>query len=83
MLQYFAMERLLYRLSLHPLADRFVLNGALLMTAWKTAESPPTADIDLSGRTSNDQRRIRQWLHELCKIAIEEDGIVFGASSLN
>jgi len=29
-LQYFAMERFLYRLSLSPHAERFILKGALL-----------------------------------------------------
>jgi hypothetical protein len=33
LLQYFAMERFLYRLSRSPFSDRFVLKGALLLTA--------------------------------------------------
>ena len=33
-LQYFAMERFLYRLSQSRHADRFVLKGALMFTAW-------------------------------------------------
>lgn len=33
LLQYFAMERFLYRLSKSPFADRFILKGALLLTA--------------------------------------------------
>jgi len=32
-LQYYAMERFLYRLAKSPFADRFVLKGALLLTA--------------------------------------------------
>ena len=34
-LQYFAMERFLYRLSKSVFCDRFVLKGALLLTAWR------------------------------------------------
>ena len=52
MLQYFAMERFLYRLAKSPFADRFVLKGALLLTAWRAPLSRPTMDIDLTGRTS-------------------------------
>jgi len=37
LLQYFAMERFLYRLAESPYADRFILKGALLLTAWRTA----------------------------------------------
>ena len=39
LLQYFATERFLYRLTKSPFADRFVLKGALLLTAWR-APSP-------------------------------------------
>jgi len=35
LLQYFAMERSLYRLSKSPSSDRFILKGALLLTAWR------------------------------------------------
>ena len=77
LLQYFAMERFLYRLSVHPLADHFVLKGALLMTAWQTTQSRPTIDIDLSARTSNDHGHIRAWIEELCALPFDDDGIEF------
>ena len=35
LLQYFAMERFLYQLAKSPYAGRFVLKGALLLTAWR------------------------------------------------
>ncbi len=82
LLQYFAMERFLYRLSLHPLADRFVLKGALLMTAWRAAQSRPTVDIDLSARTSNDLDHVRGWIEELCTFIVDEDGIHFDHESI-
>jgi hypothetical protein len=39
----FAIERFLYRLSQSPLADRFVLKGAMLFRVWsgKTKVVPP------------------------------------------
>ena len=82
LLQYFAMERFLYRLSLHPLADRFILKGALLMTAWRAAQSRPTVDIDLSARTSNDLDHVRGWIEELCTFIVDEDGIHFDPESI-
>jgi hypothetical protein len=77
LLQYFAMERFLYRLSVHPLADCFVLKGALLMTAWQTTQSRPTVDIDLSARTSNDHAHIRAFIEQLCAFRFDDDGIEF------
>ena len=34
LLQYFAMERFLYRLSKSNYADSFILKGALMLSAW-------------------------------------------------
>ena len=42
LLQYFAMERFLYRLAQSRFADRFILKGALLLTAWRAPVSRPT-----------------------------------------
>lgn len=49
LLQYFAMERFLYRLAQSQFADRFILKGALLLAAWHAPISRPTIDIDLAG----------------------------------
>ena len=42
LLQYFAMERFLYRLSRSRFAEQFILKGALLLTAWRAPLSRPT-----------------------------------------
>src|ERR1700688_4397889 len=47
------MERFLYRLARSPHADRFILKGALLLTAWRAPLSRPTMDIDRAGKTDN------------------------------
>jgi hypothetical protein len=69
LLQYFAMERFLYRLAKSPFADRFVLKGALLLTAWRAPLSRPTMDIDLAGRTSNELEHVRSLVGEVCGCA--------------
>lgn len=38
-LHYFAMERFLYRLAQSPHADKFVLKGALMFSAWRAPSS--------------------------------------------
>ena len=52
-LQYFAMERFLYRLAQSPYADKFVLKGALMFTVWGAPATRPTKDIDFLARTKN------------------------------
>ena len=49
-LEYFAMERFLYRLARSQHGDRFVLKGALMFRVWNAPTSRPTRDIDLLGR---------------------------------
>ena len=83
LLQYYAMERFLYRLAQSPHAKRFVLKGALLLTAWRAPLSRPTMDIDFAGKTSNDLDHIRKVIAEVCDERVEDDGIEFVSSSIS
>ena len=80
-LQYYAMERFLYRLSASPHAEIFTLKGALLLTAWQAPISRPTMDIDFLGRTDNSVDTIINLIREISQSAVEDDGIVFAPSS--
>jgi len=82
LLQYFAMERFLYRLSKSSYADRFVLKGALMLSVWHAPRSRPTMDIDLLGRTSNDVEAVIAVVREVCVQDVEPDGMVFDASTV-
>lgn len=82
LLQYFAMERFLYRLAKSPFADRFILKGALLLTAWRAPVARPTMDIDLAGKTDNELEHIRSLVGEVCDFATEPDGIEFATGSI-
>jgi len=77
LLQYFVMERFLYRLSKSQFRDAFILKGALLLTAWRAPKSRPTMDIDLMGRTDNSLEHIRFVVEEICGLAVEQDGVEF------
>lgn len=81
-LQYFAMERFLYRLSQSPHAERFILKGALLFNLWGAPASRPTRDIDLLGRMNNSVDALVTVFREVCHQAVESDGLVFTADSL-
>jgi hypothetical protein len=82
LLQYFAMERFLYRLAKSAFADLFVLKGALLLTAWNAPVTRPTMDIDLAGSTSNELDHIRSVIAELCESTTEPDGLEFDPASI-
>jgi len=51
-LQYYGMERFLFRLSRSKYSDAFILKGALMFTAWQMPERRTTLDIDLLARHS-------------------------------
>jgi len=82
LLQYFAMERFLYRLSKSPYADKFVLKGALMFVAWQGPVSRPTMDIDFLVQTKNDIDVILEMIKAVCTQDVEVDGIVFDASTV-
>jgi Nucleotidyl transferase AbiEii toxin, Type IV TA system len=80
-LQYYAMERFLYRLSVSPHAGKFLLKGALMLTAWRAPVSRPTMEIDLLGKTSNEVESIVQRMREVVQVDASDDGIVFDPAS--
>jgi len=82
LLQYFAMERFLYRLAKSPYSDRFVLKGALLLTAWRAPQSRPTMDIDLEGQLNNQLDHIKEVVAIVCEVDVEPDGIAFNRTSI-
>jgi hypothetical protein len=79
-LQYFAIERFLYRISQSRYSDRFVLKGALMFLAWGKSPLRPTRDIDFLGFTPNDIPVVEHIFMELCDQEVEPDGLVFDLS---
>jgi hypothetical protein len=82
LLQHFAIERFIYRISRSPLASRFVLKGALLFSVWSGPGSRPTMDIDLLGKIDNRLEVIIAAIKEACEIDVEEDGMSFLAETV-
>lgn len=81
-LQYYAMERFLYRLAQSPYVDRFVLKGALMFQAWGAPASRPTKDIDLLGRMENSVESLAALMHDVCRQVVEPDGLAFDPDSV-
>jgi predicted nucleotidyltransferase component of viral defense system len=77
LLQYYAIERLLYRLSISEYSELFTLKGALMFNAWGLTNMRPTRDIDLLGHTQNTVDAVLQIFQDLSKLEAEPDGLEF------
>lgn len=77
LLQYYGIERLLYRLSISDHAEKFILKGALMFNAWGLANQRPTRDIDLLGYTQNTIEHIVSIFQDVCRLDAEPDGLEF------
>jgi len=78
LLQYYVMERFLYRMSKSSHSDQFVLKGALMMNVWRAPVLRPTRDIDLLGRIENSIDAIVAVIQEVCIQKVEQpDGVSF------
>jgi predicted nucleotidyltransferase component of viral defense system len=77
LLQYFAIERFIYRLSRSPHAKKFILKGALMFAAWYGPGSRPTMDKDLLGKIDNNLEVITAAIKDACLVIVAADGISF------
>jgi len=76
-LQYFAIERFLYRLSLTEWAERFVVKGAIMLRAWGTPLGRPTRDIDFLGDIDNSPAAVELAVRECLAVEYPDDGLAF------
>lgn len=72
----YALERFLYRLSVSPHGERFLLKGALLFAVWGLDDHRPTRDADLLGSGDRDPAALAALFREVCVVPCE-DGIAF------
>lgn len=81
-LQYYAMERFLYRMGISPHRESFVLKGAMMLRAWDAASARSTRDIDLLAFAPNDLDAVHQTLREICSQDAGDDAVCFDADSI-
>ncbi|MDP1607467.1 MAG: nucleotidyl transferase AbiEii/AbiGii toxin family protein [Rhodocyclaceae bacterium] len=77
----YALERLLYRLSISEHAEHFLLKGALLFDLWFDVPLRPTRDMDLLGFGLAEEPHLIAAFSDLCALEVE-DGIRFDAQSI-
>ena len=82
-LQFYAMERFLYRISLSNYNDKLILKGALMLIAWEAPSSRPTADLDFLGRHASDPVAIAALVKDICSVVVEDDGLTFNPESVS
>jgi hypothetical protein len=81
-LQYFAMERFLYRLSQTEHVDSFVLKGALLFRIWDTPDCRATRDIDFLAYLDNSPDNLATIIRDVCAIESVDDGLEFDPNTV-
>ena len=78
--EFYLLERFLYRLSVSPYRDRFVLKGGLLLTVLGARR--PTRDADVLARgIAGDEENLIAVVGEISSIPAD-DGVTFDASSV-
>lgn len=82
LLSRYGMERFLYRLSVSPHHDRFILKGASLFLVWKGQSYRVTRDADLLGYGSPDLDDLETIFHDICNVACENDGMIYNTDTL-
>ncbi len=81
LLQYYAMERFLYRLTQSRHAGLFILKGALMLRVWQSPQFRPTMDIDMLGKTSNEIDSICAQVADIISIDVD-DGLIFDSATI-
>lgn len=81
LLQHFAIERFLFRLSQTEYREKFLLKGAQMLRVWNAPVARPTMDIDLLGKVENDPELLASIVSECCSVAVD-DGVIFDESTV-
>lgn len=79
----YAIERLLYRLSISAHVDDFVLKGATLFALWLDKPHRATKDLDLLGRGPPGVDRLVEIFCEIAGHECAEDGMLFDGGTIS
>lgn len=77
----YALERLLYRLSISKQKDRFILKGGMLVTLWLEGGNRETRDADFLGFGRSDQENLKGVFAEIMTLEVD-DGLAFDIGGL-
>lgn len=77
----YALERLLYRISVSPHTDQFLLKGALLFDLWFDIPHRPTRDADFLGFGSAELPHLESVFRDVCALDTD-DGVTFQSETV-
>jgi predicted nucleotidyltransferase component of viral defense system len=77
----YGLERLIYRLSVSPYRDRFVLKGGMLVTVWAINDNRTTRDADFLGFGELDEDKLKAAFTEIMR-RDADDGLIFDTANL-
>ena len=78
----YAIERLLYRISISPHNRQFVLKGAMLFSVWTPMPYRASGDLDLLGYGNSAPEFVLGVFREICGVEAPDDGVTFKADTL-
>lgn len=79
----YGMERLLYRLSISPYSQRFILKGASMFLVWQGQNYRVTKDADLLGSGQHTEKSLEKVFKEICQILEgDTDGMIFHSDTV-
>lgn len=81
-LQYYGMERFLYRLSQTRHIENFILKGGLIFYSLGILQRRLTKDIDFLGLVENQKDVITQVIADSISVSVPEDGVNFDLTTL-
>lgn len=81
-LQYYGMERFLYRLSKTPHANDFILKGGLMFYGLGIPMRRVTRDIDFLGTAGYTKQDISSVFRAAMSVLFPEDGVLFDSKTL-
>jgi predicted nucleotidyltransferase component of viral defense system len=77
----YALERILYRLSISHHRDKFILKGGMLVTIWLEDSNRETRDADFLGFGEANQDNLKTTFSEILAITAD-DGLEFDSAGL-
>jgi predicted nucleotidyltransferase component of viral defense system len=82
-LQYYGIERFLYRLSKSKYVNQFILKGGLVFYVWNITLRRPTRDIDFRGYLDSSSENILKVISEVVAEPVPDDGITFDSTTIS
>jgi len=82
LVQYYAIERFLYRFSQTSHAEHFILKGAQMLRVWAAQLTRPTMDVDMLARVENSIENLVSIVRDCAAVECENDGITFDIENI-